>query len=113
MWVMSKHGFYSIVQKDDGIHVRTRERADLEQLQAVVSDSLGTIRETPENDYRWRVVVDYGMLKEIMLALGGSVNYPNFKAQIDADPVQRHKPYHDVWAVLAKALGAYGRKGSK
>ena len=57
MWVMSKYGFYSIVQKDDGIHIRSRE--------------------------------------------------------IDSDPAQRRKPYHEVWAVRARALGAYGQKGDK
>ena len=32
MWLMTRHGFYSIVQKDDGIHIRARERADLERM---------------------------------------------------------------------------------
>lgn len=29
MWLMTRHGFYSVVQKDDGIHIRAREREDL------------------------------------------------------------------------------------
>ena len=34
MWLMTKHGFYSIVQKKQGeFHVRARVRKDLENLQ--------------------------------------------------------------------------------
>lgn len=129
MWLMTRHGFYSIVQKDDGIHIRVREREDLERLLAalkarntvdagdgyqVIIDVGATcprIFETPANDYRWRIIVERHTLGYLMALLGESVTYPNFKAQIDSDPAQRRKPYHAVWEVLARALGAYGRKG--
>jgi len=33
MWLMTKHGFYSIVQKNPGeFHIRARVRKDLENL---------------------------------------------------------------------------------
>ena len=130
MWLMTRHGFYSIVQKDDGIHIRSREREDLERLVAALKarntvdagdgyqiqfvDSRypePQILETPTNDYRWRVIIQPGTLGQVMALLGESVTYQNFKAQIDSDPAQRRKPYHAVWDVMARALGAYGRKG--
>lgn len=127
MWLMTKHGFYSIVQKDDGIHIRAREREDLERLlkgmgvynrHAVIAfdpskewKATDAILETPRNDYQWRIVVNQVFLDEFMKWLGKTCDYPNFKAQIDSDPAQRRKPYHAVWEVMARALGAYGRKG--
>jgi hypothetical protein len=112
MWIMSRYGFFSIVQKDDGIHIRARERGDLYWLLSVAKvQPPPKVLETPTNDYRWRVVVDRPVLERVMATLGDSVDYPNFKAQIDRDPAQRRKPYHEVWAVLARALGAYGKKG--
>ena len=130
MWLMTRHGFYSIVQKDDGIHIRAREREDLERLKKawdrectspghvfymsrhdMKSTEIPGILETPTNDYRWRIIIQPGALGQLMALLGDSVTYPNFKAQIDSDPAQRRKPYHAVWEVLARALGAYGRRG--
>ena len=130
MWLMTRHGFYSIVQKDDGIHIRAREREDLERLIAALKarNTMATgddyqillidarlqepqILETPTNDYRWRVIIQPGTLGQVMAILGESIDYPNFKAQINSDPTQRRKPYHAVWEVMARALGAYGRKG--
>lgn len=127
MWLMTRHGFYSIVQKDDGIHIRAREREDLERMlkgmgvrnrnaecalgAATTWKPTDTIMETPHNDYRWRIVVNQAFLNEFMNWLAKTCDYPNFKAQIDSDPAQRRKPYHEVWAVIARALGAYGRKG--
>lgn len=130
MWLMTRHGFYSIVQKDDGIHIRAREREDLERLKRAwdrecanpdhvfymsrsdmePSDFDG-ILETPTNDYRWRIIMKSGRIGQLMALLGESIDYPNFKAQINSDPTQRRKPYHAVWEVMARALGAYGRKG--
>lgn len=114
MWMMTKHGFYSIVQKSDGIHVRSRERQDLDNLKKLCGVTLrAEIKETPSNDYRFRMVVERDDLYFVMSNVAEACDYSNFKAQIDSDPAQRHKPYHEVWGVLARALGAYGRKGDK
>ena len=32
MWIASKYGFYSIIRKDDGFHVRGRLKGDLKNL---------------------------------------------------------------------------------
>ncbi len=48
---------------------------------------------------------------KIMAFLGDHIDYSNFKDEIDGTPNQKHKPYHEVWSVLARALGAYGSKG--
>jgi hypothetical protein len=113
MWLMTQHGFYSIVQKAAGVyHVRSRERADLENLVKGVPLPDAEIHESREADYAFRLLVGKPELDKIMAFLGNTVDYPNFKGRIDAMPAQAHKPYHKVWRVLADTLGAYGRPGS-
>lgn len=124
MWLMTRHGFYSIVQKDDGIHIRARERGDLQRLydECILkfnaemrringNNSLlkASILETPDNDYRFRIIVDRDVLHLVMDWLARTCDYPNFKGQIDKEPSQARKPYHQVWDLMARALGAYGR----
>jgi hypothetical protein len=51
MWLMTKHGFYSIVQRKAGeYHVRSRERHDLENLLAGVPLPDAKIVDTPMAD---------------------------------------------------------------
>ena len=113
MWLMTRHGFYSIVEKRPGeFHVRARERQDLQNLVERVPLPGATIVATPKADYAARLIVDQATVLQIMRYLGATVDYPNFKGQIAATPDQAHKPYHQVWDVLAAALGAYGRSGA-
>ncbi len=112
MWLMTKHGFYSIVQKKpDEYHVRARERHDLENLVKGVPLPGAAIIDTPDADYACRIIADKATVLAILAFLGESLDYSNFKGKIAATPDQKHKPYHKVWQVLAEALGAYGRKG--
>ena len=109
MWVCSKYGFYSIVQSGKDIQVRGREEVDLKNLVRACQLNKKII-ETEQADYRFRVIVTPRELEDIMLTLADSVDYPNFKSMIDTRPDQKNKPYHDVWGVLADALGCYGGK---
>jgi len=114
MWLMTRHGFYSIVRKRAGeYHVRSRERRDLDNLVEGVPLPDAKVVETPKADYAYRIVADEQAVLAILAFLGRTLDYPNFKDKADATPGQRHKPYHEVWGVMADALGAYGRKGSR
>ncbi|MDQ2730039.1 MAG: hypothetical protein M3Y56_00130 [Armatimonadota bacterium] len=111
MWLMTKYGFYSIVdKKPDEYHVRSRERLDLENLIAAIPLAGATIIETPEADYACRIIINKDTLLPLLSRLGETLDYSNFKSKIDSTPDQKHKPYHKVWDVLADALGAYGHK---
>ncbi len=111
MWLMTQHGFYSIVQRaPDLYHVRARERRDLENLVNRVPLPGAMIVETKAADYACRLIVDRNTILAIMDFLGATVDYPNFKDKIHATPDQRKKPYMQVWQVMADTLGAYGRK---
>jgi hypothetical protein len=112
MWLMTKHGFYSIVLKEPvRFHVRARERQDLQNLIDRVPLPGVEIIDTPDGDYAARLVVDGAVVLKILEFLGNTLDYSNFKNQIAKTPDQSHKPYHEVWGVMASALGAYGKIG--
>jgi hypothetical protein len=106
MWIASKYGWFSLVKKDGGYHVRARDENDLRLLQAAVGGDFAglQIHLTPSADYCSRVFVPEEGSKEIitsiMATLGESVDYANFKSMIAASPEQRDKlhSYHGVWA---------------
>jgi hypothetical protein len=111
VWLMTKYGFYSIVEKQsDEYHVRAREEKDLENLIAGVPLPNAVIRLSWETDYLARIIVKKEDVLKIMAFLGNNLDYSNFKDKIDKTPTQAHKPYHKVWQVLADALGAYGQE---
>jgi hypothetical protein len=112
MWLMTKHGFYSIVEKAPGkFHVRSRERRDLENLVARIPLPEQEITDTPGHDYAARLIVDASILRQILIFMAETLDYDNFKDRIDRTTDQRHKPYHEVWHVMYEALGGYGRPG--
>ena len=114
MWLMTKHGFYSIVRRKAGeYHVRSRERLDLENLLKGVPLPGARIVDTPTADYCCRIIADEKTVLAILEFLGKTLDYPNFKALIDDTPSQQRKPYHRVGRVMADALGAFGRKGRR
>ncbi len=113
MWLMTKYGFYSIVRKEaNGYHVRARERKDLENLVQYVPLPQAEILESEHTDYRFRIIVKKEDVLAVLRFLGDNLDYGNFKNTIDRTPDQKRKPYHEVWRVMADALGAYGRKPS-
>ena len=114
MWLMTQHGFYSIVQKEPGVyHVRSRERQDIENLVARVPLPTAHIIESSDSDYAVRILVDRTAVDAILAFFARTLDYDNFKSRIDDTADQDHKPYHEIWQVLAKALGAYGRPGTR
>lgn len=114
MWIASKLGFYSIVQKTPGEwHVRARIRADLVRLSFAVAPSAVEIEEWPAADYRWRFIVrDASELVTIFEALAETVDYSNFKSEVGTRPDQRPKlaAYHTLWANLYAIQQAQGDK---
>jgi hypothetical protein len=114
MWLMTKYGFYSIVQKRPGIyHVRAREVHDLYHLIDFVPLPGREVRFTGTNDYLARLILNKEELDRVMTFLSNNIDYDNFKDKIDKTPEQRRKPYHKIWQVLADALGAYGMPPKK
>jgi hypothetical protein len=102
MWICSKYGFFSIVQKTGCFHVRARKRRDLVNLAEACTLPESAIEEWPEADYRWRMRVHAPALRQIFELLS-DIDYSNFKSEIASLPDQRDKlpAYHTLWANLA------------
>ena len=79
MWLATKFGFDSIVQKQaasDGspdFHVRARIRTDLENILAATG-LCREIHEWPDADYRYRVLLDKEELAQLMTVLTGTLD---------------------------------------
>jgi len=102
MWIASKIGFFSLVQKDSRLHVRGRKRRDLEQLATLLGMGPRQVEEWPSADYRWRILLPATATVSVLGALAGTVDYPNFKSAIAASPDQAEKlgAYHSLWQDL-------------
>lgn len=108
MWIASKYGWFSIVKKNDGFHIRARKKLDLAALMvAIIQYRVGgaddyRIIETPKADYPCRIITDN--IKPVMRLLTKTIRYSNFKSEIAANPNQKDKLvcYHDIWAIMRR-----------
>ena len=102
MWLFTKRGFYSIVEKKPGeFHIRARARKDLENLKQLAEIKRRIVL-TRNADYRYRLVVNKIEVLAALASLAADIDYSNFKDRIAADPVQREKlhAYHEIWATM-------------
>ena len=103
MWLATKHGFYSIIQKEQGVYyVRARVRRDLENLLQVCGlDS--EVHVWPTADYRYRIIIGPEELLRVVVALTATLGYSNFKGCVAQQPDQRDKlgAYHEIWATMS------------
>jgi hypothetical protein len=111
MWLMTKHGFYSIVQKKpDEFHVRARVRKDLENLVAHVPLPGAEIHTSKTTDYPFRIIVGPKDVLKVMQIFGETLDYSNFKNTIarTRDQQEKHDAYATVWHTMIDALGGFG-----
>lgn len=88
--------------------MRARAEDDLRLLQAAVGGDFAKLKihSTPDADYCCRIFVPEAdaekIIASVMVALGESVDYANFKSMIASSPEQRNKlhHYHEVWAEM-------------
>jgi hypothetical protein len=114
MWLFTLYGFFSVVcaRDQDGakaetntLMVRARVRHHLETLQGRFTE-LGddSIRETPDTDYRYRIVVPKARWKEVVAQMVEELSYSNFKDEAARSLGFGERDYihalHDVWSPL-------------
>lgn len=108
MWLCTKLGFFSVVQKHpDEFHVRARFRRDLVNLVDAWGDrhdedlkahgpaahkwKTPKIHQTAPADYRYRIVLTAHQWAEVARVIFASIDYPNFKGVISVTDDQRAK----------------------
>ena len=112
MWLMTKHGFYSIVQKKPSeFHVRARVRGDLENLVERVPLPGAEIHSSKQTDYPFRIIVGKGEVLKVLQLFGETLDYSNFKDTVarTADQREKHDAYGKVWNTLFNQFGGYGQ----
>lgn len=102
MWLFTTDGFFSAVAHRDNpgtILVRSRVREDAQSLVASVGQ--GEVIETPDGDYRYRVLLPRNTWSAHLAAAGDAIDYPNFKnAVATRQGADRARAYADVWSVM-------------
>lgn len=111
MWIITKIGFFSVVQKPwdaakDTLTIRARVRADLERLNAYLPD-MSDIIDRQDSDYRFRTVADRRAVSEAMAKLVADVDYDNFKNEVASrQGYGRASVYGHVWGELYRLQSA-------
>lgn len=135
MWIITRDGFFSVVQYDadrwpsqelpvrlNGIHeedvlvVRTRAVEDVKALVDFLAQVVGDLLRkpgeehiipTPSADYEFRVFVTRSEWEAYLTTAVEELDYTNFKGSIEDDA--RHDIYMSVWGVLQRISAV--RKG--
>lgn len=108
MWLLTPTGFFSIVRKPQDaaagtLTVRSRVRADLDELRDTLLPELGPTIENAGTDYRYRATAPKAAVAKAMAAMVEGLDYSNFKnAVAKAQGSQREHLYHEVWQSLYK-----------
>jgi hypothetical protein len=104
MWIMTQHGFYSIVasREQKGFLIRSRELQDIENALDIIGDEDLHVVRTPQADYRFRLIVSKEQLQRFMQHILSHIDYPNFKERIHKKKDQKNKEeaYLAVWATM-------------
>lgn len=110
MWVFSKIGFYSAVQKrtckPDEVEVRSRCRGDLERLNQAVKGKY-KITSNGGTDYLFRLRMPKEKWALFVCDQALKIDYDNFKSTIDVSTFEtreqqnrRHNAYMGVWRAM-------------
>jgi hypothetical protein len=102
MWIMTKIGFFSMVEKPKGqICIRSRSVKDMIDLQKKVFPDYNILH-TPKADYPYRLIVPIKYFRSEFGKLANTVDYPNFKSEVGSKNSHRENLYHQVWAILTQ-----------
>ncbi len=106
MWIFTKWGFFSVTQttrRADQIQIRARARVHLENLQkAFPILERSPISETPENDYRFRIIVMRWRWEALGQKLTAAIDYSNFKGEVQRAGFARDMldELHRIWTIM-------------
>lgn len=102
MWILSKYGFFSAVQKNgtDFITIRARVRGDLENLKTLIPE-MTDIESYDLSDYKYRTTCSHADFANALSIMAVDIDYHNFKNMIHAVFGSfRSKIYGMVWRDL-------------
>jgi len=115
MWIFTKDGFFSVVQKphqrkNNMVTVRGRDKKDLQRFIKAAGLQPSTLIDNEGTDYEFRVEVDKDTWKIYLDGLVDGINYDNFKHEVQLNNAERARVYMDVWSALLKIADRTARK---
>ena len=96
MWIFLNNGYFSIVENSNNptqLIVRARFKHDLEST----FGEHGEISETPEKNYRFRMILDRSVVSEILKQKIEEIDYGSFRNSINPSDQGRIEAYSKVW----------------
>jgi hypothetical protein len=108
MWLFTKLGFFSVVEDRNDrrrVQVRARVREDIEAVAKLVASKASVdaeILETPDADYRFRILITKAAWAKVGKTLTADIDYPNFKGRVLSGMRDRNRSdaYHTVWEAM-------------
>jgi len=103
MWLFTKFGFFSVVNKGDNdeLTVRSRTKSDLDRLRNHYLPSLSPPSAHEGTDYPWRATTSSTALGEAMRVIAQDIDYANFKDEVALGlGKDRAKRYGKIWSAL-------------
>lgn len=100
MWIYLNDAMLSIVAhrtQPDDLLVRARVAGDLERAFPHLA---GEAVETPDADYRYRIIVPRGDVAQMLADAACNIDYDNFKASIPPADQARHGAYLACWSAM-------------
>jgi hypothetical protein len=107
MWIMTPHGYFSIVEKPDDVGrgtltIRARAKVDLDNLRSSLLPSLSAIQSISGADYPFRAIAgraDIG--RALAHFVAEDLCYPNFNSQVEKlQGPGRADAYRKAWVAL-------------
>jgi hypothetical protein len=110
MWIFNKDGFFSVVQKPHQkgtamLTVRSRAKKDLLNFMLAAGLRSECLSATPHADYAYRIEISKNIWDKYISQTIQSIDYDNFKHEIEKGDVKRADIYHDVWSAMLRASG--------
>lgn len=107
MWLFTKDGFYSVVQKPHQkgtgmVTVRTRNKDDM--LHVIKALGIGTkhLISDEGTDYEYRIEVNKTQWSEYVTMAIADIEYDNFKHEVEKHDPERAHIYLGVWSTLLR-----------
>ena len=100
MWLFTSEGFVSVVahtEKPDTLLVRGR---DEDSLLSLVGATGATLRQTPSNDYPYRIEVLREAFSAWLADQVFNLDYTNYKAHMWSQRPEFGDALHDVWVAM-------------
>lgn len=122
MWVMSRYGFFSIVNKldkgqpaDKPLQIRTRWDEHIDRLRVEFPFLSEPVSVSRSSDYSpRRIYASHEEAAKVMAGIATAIDYGNFKGYMDRDPMFLRDGFghalHEIWSVI---YDAYNRARAK